>query len=120
MTTYTESGDYQKASITLGLEIVLYKLNPDYLEKFKRFYNTEIRHWLQENSVGHANAWIVGDYLVVVSSTNMPPWDAPVDKGGIKGLGPFLAHPKPIPMQELDRFTLSSKPGPAGTGYAAD
>lgn len=120
MTNYTESGDYQKASLALGLELVLYKLNRDCLEKFKHFYNTQIRDWLQENSVGHANAWIVGDYLVVVSSMNMPPWDAPVDKGGIKGLGPFLAHSEPIPMQELDKFTLSPKPGPTGAGYAAD
>lgn len=111
-TNSKSSGDYQTANLTIGLEVVFYKLKADRMKDFKLFYNEKIRAWLKRNRVAHANAWIVGDYLVVVSSLNMPPWDVPADKGGIDGLGQYLAHPEPIPMQELDKFTLSPRLGP--------
>jgi hypothetical protein len=93
-----------EAKVSIYLELYVYELKPEYKKDFVSFYDTEIKAWLTQNSVSQAYAWIVDDYLVVLSTSPMNRWSG---SGGIPGLGKYLKHTAPKPLKELKSFTLS-------------
>src|SRR5215469_3537078 len=102
--SYSGSGEYLKASLTIDAEVLVYELKPERINEFRQFYGKTIRPWLAENNVPETNAWIAGNYLIVVALLFMPPW---IGDGGIAGLDQFLEVSEPVHMEELRSLTLS-------------
>ena len=105
---YSGYAGERKASLTIGLEIFAYALRSDRRKDFITFYNKEIRSWLQEKCIAHAHAWIVDDYLIILSSPKMRPWSG---IGGIPHLEEYLEHTEPVAIHGLEPFTLSPRAG---------
>ena len=95
----------RRASLTIGLEIFAYALRPERRKDFITFYNKEIRSWLQEKNIAHAHAWIVDDYLIILSSPKMRPWS------DIQHLKEYVKYTEPVAIHELEPFTLSPRAG---------
>jgi hypothetical protein len=111
-TNHDESGGHLVASLTIELLVLVYELKAERKDEFRHFYDTEIRAWLAQNYVAHANSWIVDDYLIVASSSPMRPWSA------IPGLERYVKQLEPKPAHALPKYHLSA-PASAGS-YAAD
>lgn len=112
MKIQAESGGHREASLTIELVVLVYQLKAERIQDFKIFYDKEIRAWFAENYVAHANSWIVGDRLFVVSSSPMRPWSS------IPGLKEYVEQIEPVPAQALPKYHISA---PLSTGsYAAD
>jgi hypothetical protein len=104
--SYSGQASDLRASLSIGLELLAYKLNPERLDTFSQFFDTTIKEWLEKYNIASANAWIIEGYLVVLSPNKMPPWSGP---GGIPGLEHYLAVPQPLPIHGLKAFTLSPR-----------
>lgn len=111
-TNHDETGGHLVASLTIELLVLVYELKAERIDEFKHFYDTEIKAWLAHNYVAHANSWIVGHYLFVVSSSPMRPWST------IPGLKEYVKQVEPVPAHALPRYHISA-PASAGS-YAAD
>jgi hypothetical protein len=111
-TKHDGPGSHLVASLTIELLVLAYELKADCRDEFKRFYDTEIRAWLAKNYVAHADSWIVGNYLIVVSSSPMRPWST------IPGLDRYVEKLEPVPAHALPKYLLSSHSSAAS--YAAD
>ena len=70
-----------------------------WVENFNIFYNKTIIPWLENNRVASCHTWIIGKYLVILSSPAMPPWS---DR--IPGLGTYLGAQ--LPIDQLGLFNL--------------
>jgi hypothetical protein len=103
---YGHAGDRKAASLSIGLELLAYALKPERKADFDSFYDKNIMAWLDQNNIARANAWIVGDYLIILSSPKMRPWSG---VGGIPHLDEYLLHTEPVPIHELNVFTLSPR-----------
>lgn len=105
-------GSQDRKNLALTREILAYPMilaaDPaseefkTWVETFNTFYTETILPWLEKNRVASCHTWIIGKYLVILSSPAMPPWS--IGSHAIPGLGTYLGDP--LPIQELGLFSL--------------